>query len=255
MEERGREVGLSDLHIHTIYSHDGTASVRAVLERSVEIGLDVIAITDHDEVRGALEAIDLAPAYGVGVVPGCEISTLQGHLIALFVRKRTTRFLTLAETLRWVADQGGLCVAVHPGGQYDYSLAAELLRRMLEDPEIARVLVGIEAFNAGLLHPHDNWGAQALARELSIARVGGSDAHILRSIGTGLTWFPGRSVDDLRDALETGTTEAVAGRMRPRAAILAEWGARWFLHRACRTPVRDRSWTTGPDSGPRAGDD
>ena len=68
-------MGLADLHLHTIYSYDGTATVPAVLRRAKEIGLDVIAITDHDEIGGALEAVKLASHYGVEVITGIEITT------------------------------------------------------------------------------------------------------------------------------------------------------------------------------------
>jgi predicted metal-dependent phosphoesterase TrpH len=57
-------MGLADLHIHTIYSYDGTASVPAVLARAKQIGLDVIAITDHDEIVGSLKALELSPSMG-----------------------------------------------------------------------------------------------------------------------------------------------------------------------------------------------
>jgi hypothetical protein len=219
-------MGLSDLHVHTIYSHDGIETIPAILERAAGIGLHAIAITDHDAMGGVPEALELASTYGVSVVPGCEVSTLDGHLVALFVRRPIAPWLTLAETLKRAADQGGLCIASHPGGNYDYSLDLGLVRRTLQDPELARILVGIESFNAGLLHPDDNLGAGALARDLRVARLGGSDAHVLRAIGTGLTWFPGTSADDLREALENHTTEAVPGRARTGPLILAEWGAR-----------------------------
>ncbi|HNF94893.1 MAG TPA: PHP domain-containing protein, partial [Anaerolineales bacterium] len=68
-------MGLADLHLHTIYSYDGTATVPAVLRRARELGLNVIAITDHDEIAGALEAVKLASHYGVEVIPGSEITT------------------------------------------------------------------------------------------------------------------------------------------------------------------------------------
>ena len=58
-------MGLADLHIHTIYSYDGTMSVPAELARACQIGLNVIAITDHDEIAGSLNALELAPKYGV----------------------------------------------------------------------------------------------------------------------------------------------------------------------------------------------
>ncbi|HEY9527920.1 MAG TPA: PHP domain-containing protein [Anaerolineales bacterium] len=68
-------MGLADLHMHTVYSYDGTASVPAVLARTKQVGLDVIAITDHDEIRGALKAVELAPRFDIEIIPGIEITT------------------------------------------------------------------------------------------------------------------------------------------------------------------------------------
>ena len=62
-------MGRADLHLHTIYSYDGTTSVPAVLSRAKQLGLDVIAITDHDEIEGALKAMEIAPNYGCGGDP------------------------------------------------------------------------------------------------------------------------------------------------------------------------------------------
>ena len=59
-------MGLADLHIHTNYSYDGTASVPEVLRKAKQLGLNVIAVTDHDEIAGSLEAVQLASHYGVG---------------------------------------------------------------------------------------------------------------------------------------------------------------------------------------------
>ena len=81
-------MGLADLHMHTIYSYDGTASLSAVLSRAKKLGLDVIAITDHDEIAGALKAMELAPNYGVEVIPGSEITTADGDLLAFFIKKK-----------------------------------------------------------------------------------------------------------------------------------------------------------------------
>lgn len=79
-------MGFADLHIHSIHSYDGTSSISAILKYVVDrTDLDVIAITDHDTVTGAAEVMQLAPAYGVQVIPGCEISTTDGHLLALFI--------------------------------------------------------------------------------------------------------------------------------------------------------------------------
>jgi predicted metal-dependent phosphoesterase TrpH len=68
-------MGKADLHIHTLYSYDGFCAVSTMLEQAAQIAkLDVIAITDHDEIDGALEAEILGPKFGIRVIPGCEIS-------------------------------------------------------------------------------------------------------------------------------------------------------------------------------------
>ena len=80
-------MGLADIHMHTLFSYDGTATVPAVLNRASQVGLDMIAITDHDEIRGALMAEQLAPKFGIQVIPGVEITTAEGDLLALSIRK------------------------------------------------------------------------------------------------------------------------------------------------------------------------
>ncbi|HMV28934.1 MAG TPA: PHP domain-containing protein, partial [Anaerolineales bacterium] len=107
-------MGLADLHLHTIYSYDGTATVPAVLRRAKEIGLNVIAITDHDEIAGALEGVKLASHYGVEVISGSEITTAEGDLLALNIREKIQPGLSLIETLLRVNEQGGVAVAAHP---------------------------------------------------------------------------------------------------------------------------------------------
>src|ERR671919_2208950 len=97
-------MGLADLHIHTVYSYDGTASVPAVLARAKQVGLDVIAITDHDEIRGALKAFELAPQFGIEVIPGIEITTAKGDLLALFVTEKIRPRQSLLETILHVGE-------------------------------------------------------------------------------------------------------------------------------------------------------
>ena len=82
-------MGLADLHIHSIYSYDGTTSITAALARARQIGLNVIAITDHDEINGSLKALELAPRYGLEVIPGIEVTTAEGGIMQRALRPST----------------------------------------------------------------------------------------------------------------------------------------------------------------------
>lgn len=223
-------MGLADLHIHTIYSPDGTGTVRAVLKRAAEVGLDVIAITDHDEICAALEGMDLAPSYGLHVVPGVEVSTAEGHLLALFVHRRPPTGLSVGDTVRWVRDEGGLCVVPHPG-QGRQSLSFPTIRQALNDPEIAPFLVGMEAFNASAVRQKRNSIAMATAQEMGfpLALVSSSDAHMVRMIGLAATYFPGNTPQDLREALLNRSTSVAVMEAKPRATLFLEWAGHLAL--------------------------
>jgi hypothetical protein len=203
-------MGKADLHIHTTHSHDGTATVPAVLEHVTRhTDLNIIAITDHDAVDGALEALRLAPRYGIEVIPGSEVTTAEGHLLALFVTEPIPPRLSLEATVEAIAAQGGIAIAAHPGGRWKGCLGEPALRRALACPGIADTLLGIETFNASLPYLNTNRLAFSIARRLPLSTVGNSDAHMLWMIGLGATAFPGRSAADLRRALQSGRTSTV----------------------------------------------
>lgn len=209
-------MGNADLHIHTTYSPDGTATVPAVLEYVARTRtVDLIAITDHDVIDGALEALELAPYYGVEVIPGVEVTTADGHLLALFVTKPIPAGRPLLETIDAVADQGGLCVAPHPGGRWAWCLQEASIRTALAEPRIAETLVGLEEYNASLPLLSINRKAVAMNQRLRLAQVHNSDAHMLWMIGQGATHFPGKGAQALRWALLNGTT---VGHSQPRSA-------------------------------------
>lgn len=221
-------MGKADLHIHTAYSNDGTATVAAVLEHVVQhTDLDVIAITDHDEIEGALEAMALAPHYGIEVIPGSEVSTAEGHVLALYITERVPPRLSLIETVEYVADLGGICVAAHPGGRWEWSLQAHHLWRALAQPGIAETLVGLEAYNASLPNLRVNQRAALMQRAMGLAHVSCSDAHLLWMIGLAATRFPGQGAQALRKALRERTTTP---QIAPRPAhFFASYGWRQLL--------------------------
>ncbi len=109
-------LGRADLHLHT-HASDGLMSARDLVDHVArETDLDVIAITDHDETCASLEAREWAArqGYRVQVVPGVEVTTRDGHLLALWVEERPPALRDLQVTAEWVLARGGLCIAPHP---------------------------------------------------------------------------------------------------------------------------------------------
>jgi predicted metal-dependent phosphoesterase TrpH len=224
-------MGLADLHVHTIYSYDGTATVPAVLKQARQAGLDLIAITDHDEIRGALLAEQLAPQYNLQVIPGVEITTAEGDLLALNIRSLVPAGLPLIETLQQVGALGGFCIAPHPtASSFSMkSLSAFSIRRALQASLPKRVLVGIETYNATAIDRECNTAAGILAESCGIARTGSSDAHVLTAIGLGATFFPGKTPADLLAALWTGSTRVRKGVEWGAVRVLGNWLAGYLL--------------------------
>ena len=223
-------MGLADLHIHTIYSYDGTAAVPAVLTQARKLGLDVIAITDHDEIAGSLKALALAPKYGVDVIPGIEITTLEGDLLALNITEKVERNLPLVETVLRVGELGGFCIAPHPmaNGIGMKSLSAYSILRALRNKDAADILIGIETYNATTIDKISNHYAHILSEHLDLARVGNSDAHVVEAIGLGVTEFSGSTVTALVKAIRTRKTTIHKKKEWSPVRILGSWAARYL---------------------------
>jgi len=222
-------MGLADLHMHTIYSYDGTASVPAVLNRAKQIGLDVIAITDHDEIIGSLKALELASQYGVEVIPGIEITTVEGDLLALNITQKIERSQPLIKTVLQVGEVGGFCIAPHPmaGGLGMKSLSAYSILRALRHPDVARTLIAVESYNATTIDKMSNYYASILADRLNITRTASSDAHIIEAIGLGATEFEGHTAKDLMKALYNGDVRIRKQKEWNSVRILGSWAANY----------------------------
>ena len=223
-------MGLADLHIHTIYSFDGTASVPAVLSRARRIGLDVIAVTDHDEVTGALKAMELGPKYGVEVIPGSEVSTADGHLLALNVTENIQHDRPLIDTVLEVCARGRFCIAPHPmaGGLGMKSLSAYSSLKALRDDGVAQTLLAIESYNATTIDKVSNHYARILAERLEIAQTASSDAHVVEAIGLGVSEFDGCTAQDFLAALRKGETRPRKEKEWNTVRILGSWAANYI---------------------------
>jgi predicted metal-dependent phosphoesterase TrpH len=199
-------MGKADLHIHTTYSTDGTASVREVLESAVRARLDVIAITDHNEIRGSLEAREICNGYGVEVIPGVEVSTKEGHLLAFFVERNIPRGISAIDTLLHIRDMGGLAIAAHPQQPVPNSITLQSIHRALEHPQAREALLGIEVCNMNPSHSPFNPHSQQIATMLPLAHIASSDAHLVSMIGAGITHFNGNTAQELRHAIQLCAT-------------------------------------------------
>lgn len=211
--------GRADLHLHTLDS-DGLMSFEALVDYAeAETELDVIAITDHDEISAGLAARDYAARhrYRVQVVPGVEVSTRDGHLLALFIEERPAALRPLPETASWVIERGGVCIAPHPFTRWTHSLSARVLTQAVE----RSLLAGIEVLNASPAGRASRDRAVRFADQYALAHVGGSDAHMLGVTGLARTRFAGRTAEDLRSAIVAGTTFA-EGRFASPSEIAAE---------------------------------
>jgi predicted metal-dependent phosphoesterase TrpH len=220
------QAGRADLHMHTSFS-DGWPSPLELVDYARATAMDVIAVTDHDTIEGALRACDHAAGRSkLQVIVGEEVSSRDGHIVGLFLERRIRPGMSGAATVHAIHDQGGIAVAVHPFWRTQRSsrggpvhgvgwLAAEL---PFDAIEVENATPGFYFFNH-------------LARRLNVglgcSEVGGSDAHILDAVGRAYTQFPGKTPKALRAAIEEGKT--VAGRRRYRAMGLMRYAA-WGLN-------------------------
>jgi predicted metal-dependent phosphoesterase TrpH/glycosyltransferase involved in cell wall biosynthesis len=178
----GRETILADLHMHTNHSNDCATDPAALLDHCIEQGLGAIAITDHNEVSGALEAAALGKP--ITVIVGEEVKTSQGEVIGLFLHERIDRGMTMDETIAAIQDQGGLVYMPHP---------FDRLHTIPDPATLLRVLDGIdifEVYNARLLFDAFNDEALRFAAKYNLIQAAGSDAHVLQGIGTALNQIP-----------------------------------------------------------------
>lgn len=202
--------GRADLHMHTNAS-DGMPTVHALLDFVAKhrTDLQAIAITDHDTLDSSLYALEHQHLYPFEIIPGVEVSSTDGHILALWVTTPIPARLNLVETVQAIHEAGGLAVLAHPVHPLLKKYRAQGVRN-IRNPEVLveAQLDAIEVHNAGIGGSGFNWIARWIANKINLPITGGSDAHTLGAIGTGVTVFPGTSAADLRSAFETKTTFA-----------------------------------------------
>lgn len=209
-----------DLHIHSRHSRDATASTADIVRACRHVGLSGFSITDHNAIGGSLEARSLAREAGLLAVPGLEVSTSDGHVLAYGVRELVPRGLTAAETVERIEAAGGLAVAAHPV-RFPSGIGLSLAESV--------GFHAIEVLNGGSSRSA-NRSALVLARRVGRPQTAGSDAHRLGEVGRSYTEIDGASTEDqVLDAIRKGLSRP-GGRSRTRAEgvaysveTLAEW--------------------------------
>jgi glycosyltransferase involved in cell wall biosynthesis len=166
-----------DLHMHTDHSSDCATPVEVLLATAREQGLGAIAVTDHNEISGALEAREKAD--GVKVIVAEEVKTAsQGEVIGLFIEEKIPRGLTLAETVAEIKRQGGLVYVPHPFDRLHSVPDYEHMLTILED------LDAVEVFNPRVAIGAFNEEAARFAAKYRIVAGAGSDSHVAQGLGS-----------------------------------------------------------------------
>jgi len=208
-----KSLGLKiDLHVHTCYSSDAVTTLKEVITYSKKRGLDGVAITDHDTLLGALKLRN----SDLIVIPGIEITTLRGHLLALNVTTPIPAKLDINETIERIHEAGGIAVAAHPTLFYK---SAPSQKTASYD--------AIEVINSAAI-PFQlfTYLNQKLATRLNLPQTAGSDSHYAPEIGAAYTVIEADpDVDEIIQAIIKGASnpvgKSIPWRMRLKGKALS----------------------------------
>ena len=232
----------ADIHVHTKYSGfaryslaqfpDSISEPDMVVKAAIRKRLDVLCVTDHNSIAGALKAQKYAAGLsGIEVVIGEEVSTAEGEIIGLFLQERIEPGLDAQETAERIHEQGGLAIAPHP-----FSPHCPCLGRKVQQLD----LDGIEVFNAIHRDPYSNRLALRKSMTDGKASMGGSDAHSVEMVGNAYTTFSGSTGDDLRRSILR--KETFFGGKTTSLAACIRWsnGAAMEISRATYRSLRGK---------------
>ena len=205
-----------DLHSHTMWSGDATTTPDELEAAIVESGIDVLCITDHNTINGA---VALAGSLPCRVVVGEELRTAEGEVIGLFLQERLPFGMKPVEAAAAIRDQGGLVYVPHPFDPTRHCLREPALRSLVD----GGMVDALEVFNAKTSLQHLNRRAAELAAEAGIPGGAGSDAHVPEALGAAYVEMPDFDDDDPASFLASLGHARVVGHHfdRPR-----EWRPR-----------------------------
>lgn len=232
----------ADIHMHTNLG-DGWASPARVIEEAARHKLTMIAVTDHDHLEGAkrVEELLYKQRSSLKMITGVEVSTRQGHLLGLFVKKAPKPGRPVEESIEAIKAQGGLVIVPHPFGRLVPSLSRKKVEALLAK---GYEIDGIEVYNPTPANASQRASVLSANQEWLLAETGGSDAHFWQHIGAAYTLFPGKNPEDFRQAILERTVRA-GGQEQPPvhlspAVYVAQCAWSWFVDPPRRIARRRR---------------
>ena len=165
----------ADLHVHTTYSQDSTITLKELVFYAKKRGLNAVAVTDHNSLEGSFK---IAKETDFLIIPGMEVSSRDGHIVAINVQELIPRGLGADETVDRIHQSGGVAIACHPFALFKGSLGRNVLAKF----------DAVEVINARAF-PFDRSvrKAEKIAADLKLPRVAGTDAHYGPQIGYAYT--------------------------------------------------------------------
>lgn len=201
-----------DTHIHSKYSKDSITPLEDIIAYAQKIGLKAIAITDHDEIEGTWQIRKLEHD-GLILIPGEEVSTTKGHIVAIGINDYVKPLQTPEETVDQIHDNAGIAIAAHPYCYYR-SGVGDIVRSL--DVE------AMETKNSRFILGVSNYLAKRVSQNNRIPEIGASDAHFVKGIGRCYTEIPEcDSVDEIIKNIKKGNTRA-CGERTPMNLIIKE---------------------------------
>jgi predicted metal-dependent phosphoesterase TrpH len=221
-----------DLHMHTDHSNDCVTPVEVLLATARERGLGAIAVTDHNEISGAIAARDKAAEFGVKVIVGEEVKTAdQGEVIGLFIEEKIPRGMSLEETIAEIRRQGGVVYVPHPFDRLHSVPDYEHLLAVVDQVD------AIEIFNPRIAIAAWNEEAVRFAAKYRIPAGAGSDAHVAH--GLGAVRIRMRDFDGPQEFLQSLRDADIIGR--PSSLRYAQVQALKFLETRATPPAARRA--------------
>jgi predicted metal-dependent phosphoesterase TrpH len=186
-----------DLHCHTGYSYDSTASPGEMVEAALQKGISCLAICDHGEIKGAQKATEYAKDRPILIIPGIEIKSKEGDILGLDVKEVIPNKLSAEETVKKIKELGGLAIIPHPFGRF-CSFRGNL-------KNLVSKISGVEVLNASIFGP-GNKTALDFAKKHNLPLTAGSDAHFPNFVGRCYLEIPGEnlSMEEILNQIKKG---------------------------------------------------